>query len=76
MARLFEVVIVLLILWLLCGCGEYRPSIVDIREEPTPIDWSPRQPEKFRDTVMQFEWDTRSFYKFQEQLQKQREVMR
>jgi hypothetical protein len=68
MSRLCEVVVVLIILWLLLsGCEEYRPSVIDIRDEPTPMDWSPRQPEKFADTVLKFRGYDSSF-KFQNQL--------
>lgn len=43
-----------LLVLVLSGCGEYRPSIIDIRDEPTPIVWSPRQPEKFARTILEF----------------------
>lgn len=47
--------ILLLCIVLLAGCSNtYRPSIIDIRDEPYPIDWSPRQPEKFAHTILEF----------------------
>jgi hypothetical protein len=51
----FKLICVLLML-LIAGCGQtYRPSIVDIRDEPYPIDWSPRQPEAFADVIRGFQ---------------------
>jgi hypothetical protein len=57
MSRFWETLIFILgvILAIVCiGCGEYRPPIIDIRDEPTVIDWSPRQPEKFAKTIMEY----------------------
>ena len=48
-----QVLVLVFILFL--GCSKnYRPSIIDIREEPTVIDWSPRQPERFADIIRSF----------------------
>ena len=69
--RMFEITILALLLALIAfvtgGCNEYRPSIVDIRDEPVQIDWCPRQPYVPVGTIVNFRgYD--SHFKFDNQL--------
>ena len=56
--RMFEITILALLLALIAfvtgGCGEYKSSVVDIRDELLQIDWCPRQPEIFANTIVNF----------------------
>lgn len=46
---------IVVLLVLIAGCSAtYRPPIIDIRDEPYPIDWSPRQPEKLARIILEF----------------------
>ena len=72
MTRLYEIVLLLtaLALLFLCGCGEYRPPIIDIRDAPQVnlMGWSIPGIEDFRG------YD--SHFKFENMLKIQEEKMR
>ncbi len=49
-------ILVVVAVCLIVGCNTtYRPPIIDIRDEPYPIDWAPSQPEKFADVILEFQ---------------------
>jgi hypothetical protein len=59
MARLCEVVLLLILLWLLMGCGECRPPIIDIRDQPQINlgGWTIEGIETFHGYDSQFKFD-------------------
>jgi len=47
--------IILLSIILLAGCSSiYKSPIIDIRDEPYNLDWSPRQPEKLEKMCLKY----------------------